>query len=200
MNSHGPSASPHRDGRLVVCRLGSDAVQTANRTIENVSRQVVTANRAATPAPRITEMVSVQDRETKALHLLLVHRLDYRPQGASAVGDVVVFSEPTYAVFRTERLRRLYSGRRRGGQPGREDEGSRVGVSRITPPVISISFQVRSRSRACASLPPGAARHAAILGSPSQQRVCVVFVRQGLRSNPLDQAVTYVLISLSCHP
>ena len=84
--------------------LGSDAIQTANRTIEDVSRQVVTANRAATPAPRITEMVSAQDWETKALHLLLIHRLDYRPPGASAVGDVVVFSEPTYAVFRTERL------------------------------------------------------------------------------------------------
>ena len=50
-------------------------------------------------------MVSVQDWEAKALHLLLVHRLDYRPQGVSAVGDVVVFSEPTYAVFQTERLR-----------------------------------------------------------------------------------------------
>ena len=50
-------------------------------------------------APRITEMVSVQDWETKALHLLLVHRLDYRPQCASAVGDVVVFSEPTYAAY-----------------------------------------------------------------------------------------------------
>ena len=104
MDSYGPSASPHRDGRLVVRRLGSDAVQTANRTIEDVSCQVMTANRAATPAPRITEIVSVQDRKTKAFHLLLIHRLDYRPQGASAVGDVVVFSEPTYAVFRTERL------------------------------------------------------------------------------------------------
>ena len=104
MDSHGPSASPHRDGRLVVCRLGSDAVQIANRTIEDVFCQVVPANLATTPAPRITEVVTVQDQETKALHLLLVHRLDYRPQGASAVGDVAVFSEPTYAVFRTERL------------------------------------------------------------------------------------------------
>ena len=26
----------HRGGRLVVCRFGSDAVQTANRTIEDV--------------------------------------------------------------------------------------------------------------------------------------------------------------------
>ena len=124
MDSHGPSASPHRDGQLVVCRLGSDAVQIANRTIEDVYRQVVTVNRAAKPAPRITEMVSVQDWETKALHLLLVHRLDYRPQGASAVRDVVVFSEPTYAVFRTERLRLATPAYYRGQQdlrPGIRD-------------------------------------------------------------------------------
>ena len=104
MDSHAPSASTHRDDRLVVCCLGSDAVQAANRTSEDVFRQVVTTNREATPPPRITDMVSVHDREAKALHMLLVHRLDYRPQGASAVGDVVVFSEPAYAVFRTERL------------------------------------------------------------------------------------------------
>ena len=124
MDSHGPSASPNRDGRLALCRLGSDAVQTANRTIEEVSRQVVTVNRAATPAPRITEIVSVQDRETKAFHLLLVHRLDYRPQGASAIGDVVVFSEPTHAVFRTERLQlatpAYYRGQK-GLRPGIRD-------------------------------------------------------------------------------
>ena len=66
--------------------------------------QVVPANRAATAAPRITEVVAVEDQEPEALHLLLVHRLDYRPQGASPVGNVAVFSKPTYAVFRTERL------------------------------------------------------------------------------------------------
>ena len=82
MDSHSPSASAHRDGRLVVCRLASDAVQTANQTIEDVFRQVVIANHAATPAPPITDMVSVHDRETKAFHLLLVHRLDYRRKGA----------------------------------------------------------------------------------------------------------------------
>ena len=87
-----------------MCRLASDAVQTANQTIEDVFRQVVIANHAATPAPPITDMVSVHDRETKAFHLLLVHRLDYRRKGAPAIGHVVVFSEPTYAVFRTERL------------------------------------------------------------------------------------------------
>ncbi len=47
---HGPSASTPRGGRLVVCRFGSDAVQTTNRTIENVFCQVVPANLATTPA------------------------------------------------------------------------------------------------------------------------------------------------------
>ena len=49
-------------------------------------------------------MVSVQDRKTRSLHLLLIHRLDYRPQRTSAVGNVVVFSEPSYAPFQTKRL------------------------------------------------------------------------------------------------
>ena len=87
-----------------MCRFGSDAVQAANQTIEAGFRRRVTANRAASPTPRITGVVSVQDREAKALHLILLHRLDYRPQGASAVGDVVVFSEPAYAPCRTSRL------------------------------------------------------------------------------------------------
>ena len=104
MESHSPSVSTHRGGRLVVCRFGSDAVQAANQTIEAGFRRRVTANRAASPTPRITGVVSVQDREAKALHLILLHRLDYRPQGASAVGDVVVFSEPAYAPCRTSRL------------------------------------------------------------------------------------------------
>ena len=124
MDSHSPSASTHRDGRLVVCWFGSDAVQAANRPIDDVFRQVVTANRAATPAPRITDVASVQDRETDVLHLILVHRLDYRPQGASAVGDVVVFSEPTYAPFRTERLQLAtpaYYREQKGLRPGIRD-------------------------------------------------------------------------------
>ncbi|WP_419858622.1 hypothetical protein [Candidatus Palauibacter irciniicola] len=47
-------------------------------------------------------MISVQDLEREALHLILVHRLDYRPASAPAIGGVVVFSEPSYAVSRTE--------------------------------------------------------------------------------------------------
>ena len=84
----------------------------------------MTANCAATPAPRITDGASVQDRETNALHLILVYRLDYRPRGASAVGDVGVFSEPTHAPFRTERLQLAtpaYYREQKGLRPGIRD-------------------------------------------------------------------------------
>lgn len=104
MDSRDSSGSIHRDGRLVVCRHGSDAVRAANREIEELSSRARAANRAATPAPAITEMVSVQDRETESMHLLHVHRLDYRPRGASEVGDVVVFSEPRHAAYQTKCL------------------------------------------------------------------------------------------------
>ena len=104
MDSPGPSAFPYQDDRLVVCCLDSNVVQTANRSIEDAFRQVVTANRAATSAPPITEMFSVQDRQTKSMHLLHVHRLDYRRRRSAAIGDVVVFSNPWHAPFRTKEL------------------------------------------------------------------------------------------------
>ena len=104
MDPNGPSTSLHRDGRLVVCFLGSDAVQTVNRTIEHISRVVKAANSDALPPPDVTGIVNVQDMDTQSFHQLLVHRLDYRPQPAAAVGNVVVFSEPAYAARRTEKL------------------------------------------------------------------------------------------------
>ncbi|WP_420447522.1 hypothetical protein [Candidatus Palauibacter sp.] len=87
-----------------MCRVGSDAIQAANQTMEAAFRQRVTASRAASPTPLFTDAASVQDRAAKALHLILVRRLDYRPQGASTVGNVAVFSEPAYTPFRTARL------------------------------------------------------------------------------------------------
>ena len=115
---------PTRDGRLVVCRFGADAVQSVNRSLGDVLGRVVNANRAATLAPRITEVVGVQDLEAEAMHLILVRRLDYRPRGASAVGDVVVFSEPSYAAFRTEKLQLAtlaYYREQKGLKPGIRD-------------------------------------------------------------------------------
>ena len=99
----GPTASRHRDGQLIVSRLGSDTVETTNRTIGDFPQNTATTNQAATPAPRITEMITVHDVKAQSLHLLLVHRLDYRPR-KTTVSNVVVFSEPQYAPFPTKRL------------------------------------------------------------------------------------------------
>ena len=104
MDSRGAAASHYRGGRLVVCCHGSDAVQTTNQKIEDISRRVQIGNRAATPAPPITEIVCVYDLEARSAHLILVHRLDYRPRRASAVGKVVAFSEPRYAAFHADKL------------------------------------------------------------------------------------------------
>ena len=49
-------------------------------------------------------MVGVHDIDTQSFHSILVHRLDYRPQSTSPVGNVVVFSEPTFTPDRTETL------------------------------------------------------------------------------------------------
>ena len=83
------SVSRHRDGRLVVERyLDPDML----------------AHLVAAPEPRITEMIKVHDLQVRALHLILVHRLDYRSRRVRGVGDVVVFSKPRFAAFRTLRL------------------------------------------------------------------------------------------------
>ena len=104
MESPCQSVSLHCDRRLVVCCFDSTAVQTANREIEHDFRLAQNRNRAATPPPPITQMVSVHDVGAQSLHLLLVHRLDYRPRRAPVVRNVVVFSEPDYTASRTDRL------------------------------------------------------------------------------------------------
>ncbi len=56
------------------------------------------------PATKVTDTVAVYDLDARSFHSILVHRLDYRPQPAPAVGNVVVFSEPAYAPCRAEKL------------------------------------------------------------------------------------------------
>ena len=124
MNPHGPATTHHRDGRLIVCRAGPDAVQTANRTIEQHCRVGQNVNRAATLPPRITEIVSVHDLDTRSLHLLLAHHLDYRLR-QSTVGNVVLFSKPEHAPIRTKTTLRLatpaYYRAQEGRKPGIRD-------------------------------------------------------------------------------
>ena len=87
-----------------MCRLGTEAVQDANRVIEDALSRAGTASSEASLAPGTTDVVGVEHMKAEALHLILVRRHDYRSPRALAIGSVVVFSEPTYAVFRTEQL------------------------------------------------------------------------------------------------
>ena len=93
----------HREGRLLVCHRGTDAVQTINRGIADVSRLAKSTNPNATPAPKVTDVVSVHDLEARSCHELYIYRLDYRPRSAPSVGNVVAFSEPRFAAWRTDR-------------------------------------------------------------------------------------------------
>ena len=104
MDSPRPRASRHRDGRIVVASNSADAIRTINRQIGTIDDLAQATNPDAMSAPKVTEMVSVYDLHTRSLHFILVHRLNYRPQPAPAVGNVVVFSEPAYAPCRAEKL------------------------------------------------------------------------------------------------
>ena len=84
MNFTAQSVSRHRDGRVVV-----------EPCLDPI---------AHLPEPRITEMFKVHDLQARALHLIVVRRLDYRSRRVRGVGDVVVFSKPRFAAFRTPRL------------------------------------------------------------------------------------------------
>ena len=104
MDPNGPSTSLRRDGRLVVSHYDHEAIRAINRQVATINAGLRTSNSDALPPPEVTDMVSVHDIDTQSFHSILVHRLDYRPQPAAAVGNVVVFSEPAYAARRTEKL------------------------------------------------------------------------------------------------
>ena len=104
MDSHSPSASQYRDGRLVVSRQGRDAIRTINRSFEEISRLAKAKNPSAATPPPVSGMVSVHDQGTRSLHLVFVHYLDHQSPLAPAVGNVVAFSEPSFAPFRAENL------------------------------------------------------------------------------------------------
>ena len=99
-----PSGSRHRDGYLVVVYLGRDAIRIVNREVKHISRLSIIENPDATLLPHITDMVGVFDLTTRSFHLIMVHRLDWRGSHFPTVRNVVVFSEPPYAVVRTEKL------------------------------------------------------------------------------------------------
>ena len=88
-----------------MCHLGTNAVQTINRGIADVSRLAKSTNPNATPAPKVTDMVSVHDLKAQSHHELYIYRLDYRPRSAKSVGNVVAFSKPRFAACWTEKLK-----------------------------------------------------------------------------------------------
>ena len=98
------TASRHRDGRLVVSHLGIDAIQVANRKLEEITWRDRATNPAASPPPPVTDMVSVQDLESRTFRLIFLHRLDYRAPRSPTVGNVVAFSKPCHAAVRAEKL------------------------------------------------------------------------------------------------
>lgn len=104
MDCHSPTASRYRDGRLLVCHLGQDAIHTINRAIDEASRLAKDRNPSAAAFSPLSRMVTVQDKETRSVHLIHIHNLDHRSPRAPAVGNVVKFSEPAYAAFCTELL------------------------------------------------------------------------------------------------
>ena len=104
MKSPPPGASPYRDGRIVVARDSAEAIRSINRQIATIDDLARATNPEAMSAPKVTDTVAVYDLDTRSHHYVSVHRLDYRPQPAPAVGNVVVFSAPAYAPCRAEKL------------------------------------------------------------------------------------------------
>ena len=103
MSTRSP-ASCYRDGRLHVLRLNDDAVLRANRAVETANDLVRAKNPDAIPAPRVTEMVVAYDIVTRSCHVVLVHRVDYRPRLATPVRNVAIFSKSVHAPGRTPNL------------------------------------------------------------------------------------------------
>ena len=99
-----PASSHYRYGRLVVIRHGRDFIRPINRAIEETSRLANAENPSATSPPPVSGVFSVQDAESRSLHLILVHRLNHRSPPAPAVGKVAAFSKPSFAPYCTEKL------------------------------------------------------------------------------------------------
>ena len=91
------NAALYRDERLVVISLDANNVGALNDSIASVYSDVVASNLGATRVSEVDAAIGVQDLETGSFHLLVVHRIDYRPDRVATTGDAVVFSEPGFA-------------------------------------------------------------------------------------------------------
>ena len=99
------AAPPPPDGIAGISSLESiQPIRSISRQIGTIGDLPRSTNPDAMSAPKVTDMVAAYDLDARSFHCILVHRLDYRPPPAPAVGNVVVFSEPAYAPFRAEKL------------------------------------------------------------------------------------------------
>lgn len=137
-----PLASGDGDRRAVVTHDDADAVRAVNRGISSVDDVARRSNPDVTPAPRATGVVTVLDLDRRACHSICLHRVDYRPRYAPAVGEVVVFSDPVFAPGRTRMLQLATPGHYRDAEhlePGIRDrddgtltrDGSRWATSTV---------------------------------------------------------------------
>ena len=88
----------------MLSRGSTDEIHAVNRSIEKADSLARSRNPSSTPLPSVTDVVTVQDTELETVHAIFVHRVDYRQQQRLDCGNVVVFSEPRYAPFRTVSL------------------------------------------------------------------------------------------------
>ena len=129
MESPCQSVSLHCDRRLVVCCFDSTAVQTANREIEHDFRLAQNRNRAATPPPPITQMVSVHDvyRVGSQAALRTVRRHGNPGQRAVLLGHAGRPVEGTAGVSGRARLPFSRLGTGSSCRPGDERRRSTLG-------------------------------------------------------------------------
>lgn len=88
----------HRDGRLLICRVDPQNLAKINEGIRFCYRLAAVRNPSATPPPPVTAAFMIHNKDPDSLHQLLVHRLDYRPNSAKRVGEVITFSKPQHAA------------------------------------------------------------------------------------------------------
>ena len=93
----------YRSDRLAICPLSEGDVTRQNEKIEQATLRVT--HSPSTPVPKITNGFSVLDIEREQCHMILVHRVDYRPRPSPSVRRVVKFSEKRYAPCRAKKLR-----------------------------------------------------------------------------------------------
>ena len=93
----------YRSGRLAICSLSESDVTHQNEVIEQATLRVT--HSPSTPVPKITNGFSVFDIKREQCHLILVHRVDYRPRLSPSIGKVVKFSKRCYAPSCAEKLR-----------------------------------------------------------------------------------------------